>query len=66
MSRALFGESFMRVETPKYDFWINDLRRVKKLTTDDKTMQYRWLVDHITEVGENVIWVNKAAFIKTC
>lgn len=54
MLRSLFKEVFVLVkESSKYYFQINNLRRVKKLTTDDMGTQYRWLVSDIAKVGEN-------------
>lgn len=33
---------------------------MKKLTTDDKNIHYRWLEIHIIKARENVSWVNGA------
>lgn len=40
------------------------MRRFKKLTTDDKSMNYRWLVSNIAKAIENDPWINKATFYK--
>lgn len=65
MLRSLFKEVFVPIkETSKYDFQINNLRRVKKLATDDMDMQYRWLVSDIAKAGENAPWVNGATIYK--
>lgn len=37
---------------------------MKKLTTDDKLMQYKWLDDHIVEASKRAIWINDAAIYK--
>lgn len=43
---------------------MNNLRRVKKLTIDDKSIYHRWLACHIAEVGKNGSWVNGATIYK--
>lgn len=44
---------------------MNDLKRLKKLCIKAKEIHYRWLVGHITEAGENIVWVNRAIIYKT-
>lgn len=62
---ALFGEAFEPTkETLKYDFLMNDLKRVTMLSVDDKMMHYRWVASHITEAGENFPYINESAIYK--
>lgn len=37
---------------------MNELKRVKNLTIDDKLLYYKWLLDHIAEAEENAPWMN--------
>lgn len=57
ISNALFGNTFKLVdETQEYDFWINDLKRVKKLSMENRLLHYRWLVDQIVKKDKMPHW----------
>lgn len=61
---TLFGEVLLPVEENlKYDFLINDLRRIK-LINSDKNMHYRWLAGYNAEGRKNAPWLNGATIYK--
>lgn len=60
-SRAFFTNVFEMIEeTPKFDFWMNVLKRVKIICMDDKVMHYSWLVGNISKESENSSRINRA------
>lgn len=61
-SNAFLGVIFELIEeTLEYDFQMKDLMRVNKLSVYDILVQFRWLLGHIIENGENNLWVNRGS-----
>lgn len=43
---------------------MKDLKRVKKLSINDKVIPYKWLVDHIAKSRKNAVWVDGSMIYK--
>lgn len=54
ISRVLFSKTFVQFkENLEYEFQMSDFKMVNKLMRNVKNMHYKWLADHIIEVGRN-------------
>lgn len=50
IATALFGPDFeLVVEIPVHDYKMTDLKKVKKLSTEDKLMHYEWFPENMAE-----------------